>query len=100
MIIKRFIRIRQELMRVADDKQSDIDNDITHAFLNWCNRYNTYMIQIDKVTKYLQTSCQPFELTRLAIDTLLTKIQDTKNIEGRMFYKLSSSHNKFNLMGL
>ena len=75
LMIERFIHIRSQLIQVADDDRSDINFDRSLEFLKRCERYNKYMVQIDTVTKYLQTSKQPFELGRLAIDIMCKKIE-------------------------
>ena len=87
MMLERFLRIRQELMSVADDEATTLTVDHGIVFFNRCKRYLSYMEQIDSVTKFLQNRVQPFEQARLAIENLIEKVAIDRNNCNNKFFR-------------
>ena len=87
MMMERFVRIRQELISVADDEATTITVDHSIQFFNSYKKYLAYMDQIDSVTKFLQNRAQPFEQARLAIENLLDKLDLHRKNPTKKFYQ-------------
>jgi len=47
------------------------------------------MVKIDTITKYLQTSKQPFEIGCLTVDIMCEKLEEDKHIPGKYFMGVS-----------
>ena len=85
IMIDRFIRIREALLRTAHSEGTDLEVDDSHNFLSCCEKFQGHMEEVDSVTKFLQNRHLSYEESRLAVDTMCQQIMVNKNRVGSIF---------------
>ena len=85
-MLDRFLRLREEMIKVADNNESDVYINRSIMFRNKVKRYVDQLAEIHSVTLDLQNRGQSLADCRQAIDILLRSIAEGKNYETHRMY--------------
>ena len=99
LMIDWFLRIRRELSRMAEISEIFALNDASGNTFRWkCERYHKYMIEIDDVTKELQTRSYTFEQSRSILDELISCVENDYTNPDKTFYRCSFDPKRIHLI--
>ena len=80
MMITRFCRIYDSLRTVAENEQSTVAMNLSSGFKNTASRLSKQLGEIDLVTKYLQKEHISLSDCRLALNTLIDRVDKKKTV--------------------
>ena len=86
-MMERFLKIRDELISVAEDENSDLQMNRTVPFRNKVVRYCEYMRQINFSTKYMQTRKLPLAQCRESLNMLIQDVEEGRNDRNSVMYR-------------
>ena len=86
-MMERFLKIRDELITVAEDENSDLQMNRTVPFRNKVVRYCEYMRQINFSTKYMQTRKLPLAQCRESLNMLIQDVEEGRNDRNSVMYR-------------
>ena len=75
-MLRRYLRIREELIEASEDPEGDICIDTTVRFANKSERLKRMLSEIDVITKELQLSGHTLAACRAYLDLLISTIQE------------------------
>ena len=86
-MMERFLKIRDELIAVAEDENSDLQMNRTVPFRNKVSRYCEYMQQINLSTKYMQTRKLTLAQCRESLNMLMQDVDEGRNDRNSVMYR-------------
>ena len=86
-MLERFLRIRDELVAVSEDENSDLQINKTTQFKNKVMRYCGYMKQINYSTKYMQTRKVTLAQCRDSLSMLIQDVEEGRNNRNSDMYR-------------
>jgi hypothetical protein len=86
-MLTRFLRIRDELIEVADNEESvELDINTSAQFLAKVKKNHGHLKEINAVTVFMQTRLLSLAQCRGALDMMINQIQENKTRLGHVFY--------------
>ena len=86
-VLKRFIRIREDLIKTADDENTTLEVNSTMGFLNKVKRHQKALARVQIETKEMQTQFHSLSSCRADLDLLLEDINSHKTEVGHDLYQ-------------
>ena len=86
-MLERFLKIRDDLITVAEDENSDLQLNRTVPFKNKVSRYCEYMRQINFSTKYMQTRKVTLAQCRESLNMLIQDVEDGRNDRNSVMHR-------------
>ena len=86
-VLKRFIKIREDLIKAADDENTTLEVNSTMGFLNKVKRHQKALARIQIATKEMQTQFHSLSSCRADLDLLLEDINLYKTEVGHDLYQ-------------
>ena len=80
LMLKRFLRIREELIEASNDLHGDIPINISSSFTSQTRKYQAMLSEIDVVTARWQTYGITLKHCRGALDTLIDAVEEERGI--------------------
>lgn len=94
-MFERFIKLRDFLLEVANDDDSDgLVLDPSPRFLLQCTKYKAMLNEINVVTKHLQTDCITLNECRFALDDMYSQITENRANPTSVFYSCTFTNLK------
>ena len=86
-VLKRFIKIREDLIKAADDENTTLEVNSTMGFLNKVKRHQKALARIQIATKEMQTQFHSLLSCRADLDLLVEDINMYKTEVGHVLYQ-------------
>ena len=85
--MKKFIEIREELIKTADDENTSLEVNSSIGFLNKVKKHQKALARIQIATKELQTQFHSLSSCRADLDLLLEDVNMYKNQIGHSLFQ-------------
>ena len=86
-VLKRFIKIREDLIKTADDDNTTLEVNSTVGFLNKVKRHHKALARVHIATKEMQTQFHSLSSFNADLDLLLEDISSNKTEFGHDLYQ-------------
>ena len=86
-VLKMFIKIREDLIKTADDENTTLDVNSTMGFLNKVKQHQKALARVHIATKETQTQFHSLSICRAYLELLLEDINSHKTEVGHNLYQ-------------